>query len=146
MTFERTSKVKSFWWGADISTDYAARTFKSLFNGMGTDYPKSPRLVKRILQMTTSDQDIVLDFFAGFSTTAQSVIQLNAEDGGLRRFIMVQLPELCAEGSEPARAGYKTISELSRERIRRAANVVKSSAGGELNLDQAELPDLGFKS
>lgn len=146
LNFERTSKVKSFWWGADISTDYAARAFKALFDGMGTDYPKSPRLLKRILQMTTEDNDIVLDFFAGFSTTAQAVIQLNEEDNARRRFIMVQLPEICAEGSEPAKAGYRTISDLSKERIRRAGRAVKSSAESSLNLGQTELPDLGFKT
>jgi adenine-specific DNA-methyltransferase len=117
ISFERTSKSKSFWWGADISTDFAVRAFKDLFKGMGTDYPKSPRFLKRILQMSTKDNDIVLDFFGGFSTTAQAVMQLNQEDGASRQFIMVQLPEICDENSEPAKAGYKTISELSMERI-----------------------------
>jgi adenine-specific DNA-methyltransferase len=146
VSFERTSKSKSFWWGADISTDFAVRSFKGLFDGMGTDYPKSPKFMKRILQMATKGDDLILDFFAGFSTTAQAAMDLNYEEKTSRRFIMVQLPEISEASSEAAKAGYKTISALSKERIRRAGAAIKGRNDDQLNLDQTKLPDIGFRS
>jgi adenine-specific DNA-methyltransferase len=146
INFERTSKTKSFWWGADISTDYAVRAFKDLFNGMGTDYPKSPKFIGRLLHMATKDGDLVLDFFAGFSTTAHAVMELNYEEQSKRKFIMVQLPESCADGSEAQKAGYGTISALSRERIRRAGAALHTKQSETLNLDAKKLPDVGFKA
>src|SRR5690554_6319833 len=76
--------------------------------------------MKRMITIACGKKDIILDFFAGSSTTAHAVMQLNAEDGGNRKFIMVQLPEPCNEKSEAFKAGYKTIAEISKERIRRA--------------------------
>lgn len=146
INFERTSKSKSFWWGADVSTDFAVRVFKDLFEGMGTDYPKSPKFMKRIIQMATKGDDIILDFFAGFSTTAHAVMELNYEEGTNRRFIMVQLPELAEANSEPAKAGYKTISSLSRERIRRVRASLLKRNEGELDLTDRKMPDLGFRA
>lgn len=136
--FERTSKSKSFWWGADVSTDYAGRVFKDLFDGMPTDYPKSPKLIQRILQMCTRDGDIVLDFFGGFCTTAHAVMEINAEENTSRKYIMVQLPEPCNEKSEALKAGYTNIAEVGKERIRRAAKKLK-----EQRPDHSG--DLGFK-
>lgn len=81
--FERTSKTKSFWWGADVSTDHAVRQFKDLFDGMTTDYPKSPKLIQRLLNMTTKDGDLILDFFAGFSTTAHAILELDRQLGAI---------------------------------------------------------------
>jgi adenine-specific DNA-methyltransferase len=144
--FERTSKTKSFWWGADISTDHAVRSFKDLFGGMGTDYPKSPKFMKRLLHMTTKDGDLVLDFFAGFSTTAHAVMELNYEEQTNRKFVMVQLPELCGEGSEPKKAGYETISALSRERVKRAGQAIRNRKSEALNLDGKRIPDVGFRA
>ncbi len=89
------------------------------------DTPKPVRLLERILKLATIENDLVLDFFSGSATTAHAVMQLNAQDGGTRRFIMVQLPEICAEDSDAAKAGYKTISEISKERIRRAGEKIK---------------------
>lgn len=83
---------------------------------------------------------MILDFFSGAASTAQAVMQLNAEDGGSRKFIMVQLPEACESGSEAARAGYKNICEIGKERIRRAGKKVKEEAG----LTAADL-DIGFR-
>jgi adenine-specific DNA-methyltransferase len=136
--FERTSKSKSFWWGADISTDHAVRVFKDLFGGMSTDYPKSPKFIRRLLQMATRDDDLVLDFFGGFSTTAHAVIEENAADGGRRRYIIVQLPEPCAEKSDAFKKGYRKISEVGAERIRRVIAKTKSAYP---NFDG----DLGFR-
>ena len=98
------------------------------------DTPKPVRLLERILKLATIESDLVLDFFSGSATTAHAVMQLNAEDGGTRRFIMVQLPEICAEDSDAAKAGYKTISEISKERIRRAGEKIKE----ELQAKHAE--------
>ena len=91
------------------------------------DTEKNVELLKRAIGWLTDchSDSLILDFFAGSSTTAHAVMQLNAEDGGNRRFIMVQLPEVCDERSEAAKAGYKTIAEISKERIRRAGKKIK---------------------
>ncbi len=103
--------------------------------------PKNAEVLKELIRLSnTDDSGIVLDFFSGSATTAHAVMQLNAEDGGKRKFIMVQLPEVCAEGSEAAKAGYKNICEIGKERIRRAGNKVKSEAG----LNGQDL-DIGFR-
>ena len=90
------------------------------------EYPKSVALLQLLLDAVCDDDDIVLDFFSGSATTAHAVMQLNAEDGGHRKFIMVQLPEKCDESSEAYKAGYKTICEIGKERIRRAGDKIKS--------------------
>ena len=98
--------------------------------------PKPIELVKVFLEATTKDNDIILDFFSGSATTAHAVMQLNAEDGGNRQFIMVQLPELCDEKSEAYKAGYKNICEIGKERIRRAGKKIH---------EQNENVDTGLK-
>lgn len=104
-------------------TDESRKEIKELFENPPFDTPKPTRLIKRALQISCNniDDSIILDFFAGSGTTAHAVMQLNAEDGGSRKFICVQLPEPTDEKSEAAKAGYKTIAEISKERIRRAA-------------------------
>lgn len=89
------------------------------------DYPKPLSLIKYLCQMVKGENDLFLDFFAGSSTTAHAVMQLNSEDSGSRKLIMVQLPEVCKESTEAFKAGYKTIAEISKERIRRAAAKIK---------------------
>ncbi|VEN74037.1 conserved hypothetical protein [Candidatus Desulfarcum epimagneticum] len=123
--FLRTSKSKSFWWGGDISTDVANREFKKIFNDINPDYPKSPFFIEKLIHMGIKNDDIVMDFFAGSATTAHAVMQLNAEDNGKRKFIMVQLPEKTDEKSEAHKAGYETIAEIGKERIRRAGKKIK---------------------
>ncbi len=100
---------------------------KKLLEDQGVfDGPKPVRLLRRLLSLANTDRDtIILDFFAGSATTAHAVMQLNADDGGNRKFIMVQLPEPCNEQSEAFKAGYKTIAEISKERIRRAGKKIK---------------------
>ncbi|MFQ0971785.1 site-specific DNA-methyltransferase [Gilliamella sp. BG1] len=88
------------------------------------DNPKPTSLVNRCLQIGTNNNDIILDFFSGSATTAHAIMQLNAEDGGNRKFIMVQLPETTDEKSEAYKAGYKNICEIGKERIRRAGNKI----------------------
>ena len=98
--------------------------------------PKQMTFMKRILSIFDKNL-MILDFFSGSATTAHAVMQLNAEDGGNRKYIMVQLPELCDESSEAYKAGYKTIDEIGTERIKRAAKKIKEET-------QAEI-DYGFK-
>lgn len=108
-----------------------------LFNGEKVfDYPKPVRLLEKLLRYGVPHGGIILDFFSGSATTAHAVMQLNAEDGGNRKFIMVQLPELCDEKSEAYKAGYKTICDIGEERIRRAgAKIKEENPLTTLNLD-----------
>jgi adenine-specific DNA-methyltransferase len=115
------------------------------------DGPKPIRLMRRLLTLANTDKDsIILDFFSGSATTAHAVMQLNAEDGGNRKFIMVNLPELCDEKSEAYKAGYKNICDIGKERIRRAGEKIKSEI--EENNTQLKIgeepkktPDIGFR-
>ena len=105
----------------------ATNEFVKIFDGKRVfENPKSIDDIKKLVEYITAknDSDIVLDFFSGSATTAHAVMQLNAEDGGNRRFILVQLPELCDEKSEAYKAGYKNICEIGKERIRRAGKKI----------------------
>lgn len=104
------------------------------------DNPKSKQLIAELIRLCGCKNDIILDFFSGSATTAHAVMQLNAEDGGKRKFIMVQLPEVCAENSEAYKAGYKNICEIGKERIRRAGQKIKE----ENPLTTQDL-DIGFR-
>ena len=128
----------------------AKQETKALFDGIGVfDGPKPVRLLSTILQIANTKEDsIILDFFSGSATTAHAVMQLNAEDGGRRKFIMVQLPEKCDEASEAYKAGYKNICEIGKERIRRAGEKIRIDLGGDaaINLFAAtDNPDLEDK-
>lgn len=104
--------------------------------GIPFDYSKPSSLIKYLIDISkVDDNDIVLDFFSGSATTADAVIQKNAEDGGGRRFIMVQIPDSCDEKSEAFKAGFKTITEIGKERIRRAGNKIKKENPDAVNLD-----------
>lgn len=134
---ENTKKYTT--WVDDISN--GTDTLKKLFGMPPFDYAKSPELVGLFLRMADVDaDDIVLDFFSGSATTAHAVMKLNAEDGGKRKFIMVQLPEITDEKSEARKAGYETICQIGEERIRRAGKKVKEEAG----LQGQDL-DIGFR-
>lgn len=119
---------------------------KSLFEGKClVDYPKPLALIYLVNKIANlEDGDIVLDFFAGSGTTAHAVMQLNAEDGGNRKYICVQLAEPCDEKSEAFKAGFKTIADIGKERIRRAGKKIKKESSGKLDFDGGKL-DLGFK-
>lgn len=121
---------------------YGTNQLKVLFgdNKIPFDFSKSLYTVKDIVSLNTKENDIILDFFPGSATTAHAVLQLNAEDGGNRKFIMVQLPEVCDEKSEAYKAGYKNICEIGKERIRRAGKKIKE----ENPLATANL-DTGFR-
>lgn len=112
------------------------------------DFPKNVDLIKLIIETSTSDTDIVLDFFSGSATTAHAVMQINAEDGGRRKFICVQLPEQTPENSEARDAGFNTIPEIAKERIRRAGKKIleeqKAKKDG-LGAEKSSKLDIGFK-
>lgn len=123
----------------DISNNSGALYLKDLFDIKVFDYPKPTDLIKRILNLAnTNDTDIILDFFSGSATAADAVMQLNAEDGGNRHFIMIQLPEVIDENSDVFAAGFKTICDIGKERIRRAGDkLMQENANANV--------DIGFK-
>jgi adenine-specific DNA-methyltransferase len=116
------------------------KEFLELFNAKYFDYTKPIDLIYNLVKTNFTANGIVLDFFSGSATTAHAVMKLNAEDGGKRKFIMVQLPEVTDEKSEARKAGYNTICEIGKERIRRAGKKVKEEAG----LQGQDL-DIGFR-
>ena len=125
-----------------IYTNTATKELFSIFQAHHFDFPKPVEIIKQLIDQVTEPDDIVLDFFSGSATTAHAVMQLNAEDGGNRRFVMVQLPELCDELSEAAKAGYPTICEIGKERIRRARQKIVEEMADILGLFQANGGDL----
>ena len=125
---QRTRKYKTIWDDKCINNQVGTQEVKKLLDGEYMSFPKSCAYIQMICQMLSSSSEIVLDFFSGSATTAHAVMQLNAEDGGHRKFIMVQLPEKCDEASEAYKAGYKTICEIGKERIRRAGDKIKSES------------------
>lgn len=127
------------------TTDKASKELENLLGRKIFDFPKPKELIMRIISLIINSDagkdSIILDFFSGSGTTAHAVMQLNAEDGGHRKFIMVQLPEPCDEKSEAYKAGYKNICEIGKERIRRAGKKIKEEAGLTAPADL----DIGFR-
>ncbi len=123
-----------------IPTRRGSEYLKGLLGKDIFDKPKPYDLVKHFAKFALGDCDIALDFFAGSATTAHAVMQLNAEDGGNRRFVMVQLPEICNEESEASKAGYKTISDIAKERIRRTGEEIVNEEH-----DSSRNCDVGFR-
>ena len=128
--------ARSVWWDKDTNTEKGTLLVKELMEGKVFDYPKPVEMLMRTIEMGTDSDEgaYVLDFFSGSGSTAHAVMQLNAKDGGNRKFIMVQLPEKCDEKSEAYKAGYKTICEIGKERIRRAGKKIR-----EENTDNSSL-------
>jgi len=129
------------------SNDNAKKQLIELFEKAPFDYSKPMSLLKFLSSFATKNDDIILDFFSGSATTAHAVMQLNAEDGGNRKFICVQLPEVCDEKSEAYKAGYKTICDIGMERIRRAGKKILEEQDAQMKLgDEDKKPlDIGFK-
>jgi len=154
---ERSLTPESIFFANHVSTNEEAKNaLKRLFDGVAIfETPKPVGLVKELIKISTKD-GIIFDFFTGSATTAQAVMELNKEDGGNRKFILVQLPEPCDENSEAYKAGYKTIAEIGKERIRRVIRKIEQQQAeeakkkaGQLDFgDAEEIPplDLGFKS
>lgn len=134
-------KPMSIWDDKEINNEFATELLTDLFKEKKIfDYSKSLFLLKKLITVLSSADSLVLDFFSGSATTAHAVMQLNAEDGGKRKFIMVQLQEECVENSEAYKAGYKNICEIGKERIRRAGQKIKE----ENPLTTQDL-DIGFR-
>ncbi|WP_027453731.1 site-specific DNA-methyltransferase [Segatella baroniae] len=127
---QRRIRPKSVMSGASYSTDGATKEYRALMKPLEFDSPKPVALLRDLVEYANSpnDDSIILDFFSGSATTAHAVMQLNAEDGGKRKFIMVQLPEATDEKSEAYKAGYKNICEIGKERIRRAGKKIKEDS------------------
>lgn len=138
----KSRKTVTTWWDDDFLTSSATKMLINLMGDKTFDNPKNINLIIRCLKMIVKfDKDsLIIDFFSGSATTAHAVMQLNAEDGGKRKFIMVQLPEVCAENTEAYKAGYKNICEIGKERIRRAGKKIKE----ENPLTTQDL-DIGFR-
>lgn len=122
--------ASTIWLSEEVGHNQTAtREVKQLFNdNKYFDFPKPVSYIKQMLMVSTKKDDLILDFFSGSATTAHAVMQLNAEDGGNRKFIMVQLPEETTEDSEAYKAGYKNICEIGKERIRRAGKKIKEES------------------
>ena len=126
----------------EFSTTQANKYLKKLLGNSMFSYSKPMELVKFLCERIIGKEDIILDFFSGSATTAHAVMQLNAEDGGNRKFIMVQLPEQTDEKSEAYKAGYKNICEIGKERIRRAGEKILEENKDKENIDKL---DVGFR-
>ena len=146
---EAAKPAETLWLYQEVGHNHsAAEELKKLFGGKVFDSPKPKELIMKMIRLATytNESDIILDFFSGSATTAHAVMQLNAEDGGNRRFILVQLPEVCDEKSEAYKAGYKNICEIGKERIRRAGKKLTETKDGQLSMDGEKTPlDIGFK-
>lgn len=125
-TAANTRRTATTWWDDGGLTSSATSKLKDLMGGGSFDTPKPVELIDRMLRMITwkDKSSLVLDFFSGSATTAHALLQLNSQDGGRRKFIMVQVPEECNEKSEGYANGYKTICEIGKERIRRAGDKI----------------------
>ena len=138
---ESKGQIPNDFWGIEFGTNQrGSLEVEKLFNQRYFDFPKPVSLLNNIVMLGANKESIVLDFFSGSATTAHAVMKLNAEDGGSRKFIMVQLPEKTDEKSEAYKAGYKNICEIGKERIRRAGEKVKEEAGSS-----AQNLDTGFR-
>ena len=156
----------SLWDFVPLNTQGSVEMTDILGNLAVFDNPKPVGLIRELIKLGATKDSLILDFFSGSATTAHAVMQLNAEDGGHRKFIMVQLPEVCDEKSEAYKAGYRNICEIGKERFRRAGQKIKESCEsqplltaynfdlhspdygkkiGEVKGDEKECPDIGFR-
>ena len=136
----RRGSVANTLWTDVQTTTQATRDMTAMFGKSVFDNPKPVALIKKILLLGAAGKDsVILDFFSGSATTAHAVMELNAEDGGIRRCISIQIPETCDAKSEAAKAGYKTIADIGKERIRRAAQKIRAQ------IDAAEKEESGQK-
>ena len=147
----KAGQIANDFWGSEFGNNKnATEEIKNLFDGKRVfDFPKPSKLLKNMIGLGSatklSNDDIILDFFSGSATTAHAVMQLNAEDGGNRKHIMVQLPEPTDEKSEAFKAGYKKISDIARERINRAGEKIKADFADKLAERETPL-DVGYRT
>ena len=139
--------IKSVFIDNEITNDYGSRAVKELFGSSVMSFPKSIALIKILLNVGCSKNDLVLDFFAGSGTTAQAVMELNEKDGGNRRYICVQLSEKTDENSEASKAGYTSIADITTARIQKVIAKIQAERATKTDLltDEKTLPSLGFR-
>ena len=135
--------IRSLISGAEFTSRRGTAELEKIFDKKIMEFPKPVKLIKHFVKAGAGFNDIILDFFAGSSSTAHAVIDLNKEDGGNRKFIMVQLPEICNENSEAYKAGFKTIADIGKERIRRVIKNIEKET--DQTLFKNKKMDLGFK-
>ena len=135
---ESTYVLNSVWTNKEFKTDRGTLELKKIFGKKVFDFPKPVDLIKQLMKFTLASGDIVLDFFSGSATVAEATMRLNAEDNGKRKYILVQLPEVCDANSEAYKAGFANICEIGKERIRRVGKLIKDDYS-EANID------IGFK-
>jgi adenine-specific DNA-methyltransferase len=139
-------KLKTIWMERQYHTEVGQEVLDALIPGRVFQSPKPPALIKTALQLTNDPDGLVLDFFVGSGTTAQAVLELNREDGGSRRFVLVQLPEPTPEDSNARKEGFETIGDICKERVRRVIAKLQGESHSKLDLADRELPeDLGFR-
>jgi adenine-specific DNA-methyltransferase len=133
--------------GKNIFTRNGTKEIDELFGLKYFDFPKPSALISELIKQacSESDSDLILDFFAGSGTMAHAVLELNKEDNGNRKFISVQLPEKTGEKSEAFQAGYTTIADIAKERVKRVIQKIKEEKKGQLDFSPQEKQDLGFK-
>lgn len=139
--YRKTTKMqRSIWDDKSFLNERGSEAVKELLGPQVFSYPKSPYVLKRIVELGANSDSLILDFFSGSATTAHAVMQLNAEDGGNRKYICVQLPEKTKETGDAYKVGYHTLCEIGKERIRRAGRKIKEEAG-----EAAQDLDTGFR-
>ena len=134
---DHVGQIPETLWDNVSNSANASDEIKSLFNEIVFDTSKPTPYINQILKICSNQDSLILDFFSGSATTAHAVMKLNAEDGGIRKYILVQLPEEIEESKPAFKAGYKTIDEIGRERIKRAAQKIKEETNADI--------DYGFK-
>lgn len=145
-TFDRGKSLTTIEFiNKEYSNDNATKEIKSIFGKSYFDYAKPTRLVKKLIEINTCKDAIIMDFFAGSGTTAHSVMELNAQDGGNRKFITVQIPELLDEKTDAFRDGYETIFDITKERIKRAGVKLEAEQNSKLSIENSSL-DIGFRT
>lgn len=148
---ENRTKAPGNLWTSEEGNKKATRDVRDLFDKVKVfDFPKPIGLIEKVVRIATQADDIILDFFSGSATTAHAIMRLNAEDGQNRHYILVQLPELCAEGTEARKAGFDNLCQLGEERIRRAgARIIEdiNAANRQLRIgdESKPTPDVGFR-
>lgn len=149
-----TTLVKSLWTDKEITNDYGRKAIKELFGAAIMDFPKSPELMAKLVRIGSHPDSLILDFFSGSASTAEAVMSVNAEDGGRRRFIMIQLPAELDKQSAASKAGLFTIADIGKERTRRAGNRILEEESNEhwnrdvgfrvLKVDSSNLADVYY--
>lgn len=150
---ESKGAIPNDFWGIEYGTNQrASLEVERLFEKRCFDFPKPVSLISALLTLGTEEDSIVIDFFSGSATTAQATMQVNAENRGNRKFILVQLPERCDSKSQAFKEGYKTICDIGEERIRRAGKKIKEETGADIDygfrcfrVDSSNMKDVYYK-